>query len=164
MFGVTVVTEPAEEPVNLPEALEQLRFPHAHENLYIQALIVAARKHVEKVTGQALITQTLRLTRDGFPGWKEGYTLRLPRPPLISLTADIDNPDLGIVYTDADGDEQEVDPLTYVVDASSIPGRVALKYGETWPTDVTTDIASVRATYTSGYGPAAAVPETFKLA
>lgn len=165
MFGVTVVTEPAVEPLELSEVLEHLRYPHTSENIYIgKTLIKAARKYVEKATGQALITQTLRQVRDSFPGWRDSHTFRLPGPPLQSLTPTIGDPDLGITYTDAAGVVQTVDSGTYVVDPESMPGRIALADGESWPTDVIRQIASVKVRYVAGYGLAADVPETFKVA
>lgn len=165
MFGLTVVTEPASEPLELSEVLEHLRYPHTSENIYIgKVLIPAARKYVEKATGHALITQTVRLTRDYFPGWSEGYMFRLPKPPLQSLTPTVGDPDLGITYTDAAGVVQTVDPATYAVDPSSMPGRIALADGELWPTDAIEQIASVKVRYVAGYGLAKDVPETFKVA
>lgn len=164
MFGLTVVTEPGEEPIELSDVKRHLRFPYDYEDELIQSLTTAARVHCETVTGRAFVTQTLRLTRDSFPGRCEDYTFRLPKPPLISLTADEDNPDLGIEYTDSDGDTQDVDAASYVVDTSSLPGRVALAYGYDWPTDAIEQIASVRVTYTAGYGTPSAVPKTIKQA
>lgn len=156
MFGLTVVTEPAVEPLALSEVMEQLRYPHVSENLLIESLIKAARKYIETATGRALITQTLRLTRDCFPTWKEGYTFRLPSPPLQTVSS--------IQYTDTAGATQTVTAAEYVVDATSVPGRVGLAYGYTWPTDVIEQIASVNVNYVAGYGLAAAVPHDIKQA
>lgn len=156
MFGLTVVTAPAEEPLTLIEAKEHLRFSHDYEDGLIRSLIVAARKHCETVTGRAFITQTLRLTRDSWPSWKEGYEFRLPKPPLLTVT--------NIQYTDVDAVTQTVSAATYVVDATSLPGRIALAYGEAWPTDAIEQIGAVKVNYTAGYGAAAAVPETIKAA
>lgn len=156
MFGVTVVTEPAVEPLTIEEVKANLRFPYDYENERIRALITAARKYVETTTGRALITQTLRLTRDYFPGWKEGYTFRLPMPPLQTVT--------NIQYTDVDGVTQTVTAAEYVVDATSIPGRIALAYGYEWPVDVIEQIGSVKVNYVAGYGLAVSVPQTIKQA
>ena len=82
MYGVTVVTAPTVEPISLAEAKQHLRFESTVEDALISALIVAARKHCETATRRAFVTQTLRLTRDTFPTWKECYQFRLPQPPL----------------------------------------------------------------------------------
>jgi uncharacterized phiE125 gp8 family phage protein len=166
VFGVTVVTPPTEEPLSLSlsEVKQHLRYPFEVEDELLKALIVSARVYCETVTGRAFVTQELRLTRDSFPGACEGYEFRLPRPPLASLTADDDFPNLGITYTDTSGATQSVSTASYVVDTSSLPGRVALAYGYDWPTDAIEQIAAVKVNYLAGYGAASAVPGTIKQA
>jgi len=112
--------------------------------------------YCERVTGKAFITQTLRLTRDCFPGWKEDNEFRLPMPPLQTVT--------NIQYTDNAGVTQTVDSTSYVVDATSMPGRITLAWGEVWPTDVLEQAATVKVNYVAGYGAATAVPQTIKQA
>lgn len=167
MFGIQVITEPTVEPLSVPDLAEQLRYPHDSENLFIESLIIAARRFCERKTGRAFIQQELRLTLDRFPAGR--CEIRLPRPPLIHLTAsvlpDTDWPDLGIHYTDTNGDEQTVDPATYVVDSSTAVGRIGLADGEEWPTDAIEQIAAVRVQYLAGYGDTAAdVPPEIKQA
>lgn len=163
MFGLTVITEPDAEPLTLEEAKTHLRFSSDHESDLIRSLIVAARKHAETYTGKSFITQELRLTRDSFPC--DGDCIRLPRPPLASVTADADWPDLGVFYTDTNGDEQEMDSSLYVVDTTSGIGRIGLAYGETWPTDAIKQISAVRVQYLAGYGNLPSdVPDTIKSA
>ena len=156
MYGVTVVTAPTVEPISLAEAKQHLRFEATVEDALISALIVAARKHCETATRRAFVTQTLRLTRDTFPTWKECYQFRLPQPPLQSVT--------NIQYIDSDGDTQTVSASDYVVDATSLPGRIGLADGAEWPTDVIEQIGAVKVNYVAGYGLAASVPETIKQA
>jgi uncharacterized phiE125 gp8 family phage protein len=152
MFSLSVVTEPTSEPLTEKEAREHLRFAGDYETDLILALVAAARRYCETYTGRAFITQTLRLTLDCFPA----NEILLPRPPLASVT--------NIQYTDSDGDTQTVDSSTYVVDAAAVPGRIALAYGEQWPTDAIEQIAAVRINYVAGYGDAADVPQTIKHA
>lgn len=156
MFGLTVVTEPAVEPLTHQEAKLHLRYPYGDQDLLIISLIKAARMYCENATGKALITQTLRYTTDCFPGYDQGYEFRLPKPPLQTVT--------NIQYTDTNGATQTVDPTTYVVDATPQVGRIALAWGETWPTDAIEQVASVKVNYVAGYGLAAAVPDTIKSA
>lgn len=163
MFGVTVVTEPAKEPLTLDDAKAHLRFYHDYEDDLIRSLITAARQYAEIYTGKAFITRELRLTRDCFPA-NDGC-IRLPRPPLQTLTASQDWPDLGITYTNTSGNESTVSTSVYIVDATPEVGRICLAYGETWPTDAIDQPAAVKVRYLAGYGDSAAdVPETIKAA
>lgn len=163
MFGLTVVTAPSEEPVSLDEAKVQIGYAQDihHEDERIRALIKAARVYCERATGRAFVTQTLRLTLDCFPGG-DGI-IRLPRPPLISVTADDDNPTLGIKYDDTTGTEQTLDTAYYTVDTACEPGRIGLASGYCWPCTID-ELGAVRVTYTAGYGADSAVPDTIKAA
>lgn len=151
MFGLTVVTAPTEEPISLEEAKENLRFAGDYESDRIRALIKAARIYCERATGKAFVTQTLKLTLDAFTE----CVIRLPRPPLVSVSS--------IKYDDTAGTEQTLSTSYYVVDASQEPGRVALAYGQVWPCTYE-QIGAVRITYVAGFGGASTVPETIKQA
>ncbi|HUQ68746.1 MAG TPA: head-tail connector protein [Planctomycetaceae bacterium] len=159
MFGLTVVTAPAIEPVTLPEAKRQCRIADSIVafDVELNALIIAARRYCEIATGKAFITQTLRLTLDRFPGWRDEHTIRLPRGPLQTVSS--------IQYTDSAGVTQTVAAASYVVDASGEVGRVALADGYEWPTDAIEQIAAVKVNYVAGYGlTAASVPQTIRQA
>lgn len=157
MFGLQVTVEPTTEPVSLPEARRQCRV--SDDNGYydqdLLALTKAARIYCERITGKAFITQTLKLTRDTFPGYREGYTFRLPRPPLVSVTS--------IKYDNTAGTETTVSAADYVVDTSCEPGRVGLAWGDVWPQTIG-ELGDVRIVYVAGYGAATAVPQTIKQA
>lgn len=154
MFGLTVVTAPSEEPVSLDEAKVQIGYAQDihHEDERIRALIKAARVYCERATGRAFVTQTLRLTLDCFPGG-DGI-IRLPRPPLASVTS--------IKYDDTNGTEQTLSGVYYVVDTACEPGRIGLAYGYCWPCTID-ELGAVRVTYVAGVA-ASAVPETVKAA
>jgi uncharacterized phiE125 gp8 family phage protein len=156
MFGITVVTAPTAEPLSVDDVKRHLRLDIGEEDGLVRSLITVAREYAELWTGQALMTQTLRLTRDCFPGAAEGCVIRLPRSPVQSLT--------DIQYTDADGDTATVATSLYVTDFASQPGRIALAYGETWPTDVAEQIGVVKVNYVAGYASAALVPQRIKQA
>jgi uncharacterized phiE125 gp8 family phage protein len=162
MFGLSVTTEPTAEPIELAEAKQHLRVSHDAEDGRIRALIKAARKYVEVHTGLALMTQTLKLTRDYFPTWEEDYTFRLPRPPLQIVPTTLTDPT--VKYYNSLGVLTTVDAATYVVDAQSHPARISLAFGEAWPTDALERIAGVEVNYVAGYASAALVPETIKQA
>lgn len=108
------------EPITVAEAKTHLRVDGASEDIYIGALITAAREYVERVTGRALGTQTWDVWFDDFADEME-----LPRPPLASVTS--------ITYTDVDGNSQTATGSLYTVDTAQVPGRVYLAYNQTWP-------------------------------
>lgn len=135
-----VVTPPEVEPVLLSEAVEHLRLDSLDEEAWLNRAIRAAREHVEAFTGRALITQTLEVALEGWPG----ATLALPRPPLASVTS--------IKYFDQAGVEATVSSGDYLVDTRSTPGRVLLRTPASWP-GVTLQAANgVVVRYVAGYG------------
>ncbi len=91
---------------------------------------------------------------DDFPLSTE--SIRPLRSPLSSVTS--------IGYVDSNGDSQTFSSDDYDVDTTSEPGRIALAYGEVWPT-TRSDINAITLTYVAGYGAtAASVPEGIKTA
>ena len=154
MAGLRVVTPPSVEPVSVAEVKAQARVDLADEDTLIEGYIRAARETLERLLWRAFITQTLELTLDG---WPEGSEIRLPRPPLQSVTA--------VRYTTEDGTLKTLDPALYVVDAASEPGRVVLKRGKSWPSETLVPAAGVKVEYVAGYGDQASdVPEPIRQA
>lgn len=136
------IAGPSVEPVTLAEALVHLREDEGVADDYIEALIVTARETCEERIERTLISSTWRVTMDAFP-----EAIRLARPPLISVQ--------GVVYLDADGVEQTLDPQDYIVDAVSEPGYVVPAPNVSWP-DTQDRINTVWVNYTAGYGTTAA--------
>lgn len=146
--SLQVVTPPAAEPLTTAQAKLHLRVDHVEEDDYIGALIVAARVHVEEVTGLALLTQTRDAKLDGWPDCRH---LQLPRPPLQSVTS--------ITYQLEDGSTSTLSSSSYLVDTASKPGRVFLQDSADWPSEALAPGASVTVRYVAGYGAAgSAVP------
>ena len=152
MYGLTLITPPATEPLTLEDAKLHLREDGTAQDALITSLIKAAREHVEGFLGRALVTQTWDLTLDGFPSSGE---VLIPRPPLVSVTS--------VKYLDAAGVQQTMTASDYVVDVAQQPGRVFLAYGANWPTIQTRQNAVV-IRFVAGYGAAASVPESIKAA
>jgi uncharacterized phiE125 gp8 family phage protein len=115
-------------------------------------LLSTARAHLENRFGRAFLTQTWRLTLDQFPceEW-----IKLPMPTLQSVTS--------ISYIDANGATQTLDPSVYAVDVDAFPGRVQLKYGQSWPS-TRDDYNAVTITFVAGFTAAALVPMNWKHA
>jgi uncharacterized phiE125 gp8 family phage protein len=114
----------------------------------LNMLISAARQHAEVYLKRKLITQTLDLYLDCFPGW----TLKLP-VPIQSVTA--------ITYFDSNGVEQTLATDQYLVDSTTEPARITPAFGLVWPvTQYRNNAVKVR--FVAGYGAASAVPQCIK--
>lgn len=150
-YTVIVSVAPAIEPVSLDEMKLHLRVDHSDEDTLIAALISAAREQAEAFTNRAFIEQTLILRLNKFP-----EVIKLPRPPLISLTS--------IAYLDGSGVSQTLSSGLYRLGSSHEPARITEAYGQTWPTTYDVEDA-VTVTYKAGYGTAAtSVPASIKAA
>lgn len=105
--------------------------------------IEAATDYAESYQNRCLRTSTWQAVYDCFPDefW-------LPNPPLQSAT---------IQYLDSAGDTQTLATSIYTVDAISEPGRIALKYGQTWPSTLS-QINAVTVTAIKGYTAASLIP------
>lgn len=86
---------PLQEPITLEETKLYLRINSNHEDEFVHTLIGAARKHIEAVTGRALLKQKwLMSIKPPYPRCsplvkKEGghVEIRLPQPPLLEVEA-----------------------------------------------------------------------------
>ena len=153
---------PTTEPITAAEAKLHLRVDIGDDDALIDTLIVAARDQAEVFTGRQLITATWVYKIDRFPnpnmrprGGSWVSEIRLPRPPLITVGS--------ITYLDGDAALQTLSTDVYAVDVATEPGRVTLKWNQSWP--ATQDIQdAVTVTFNAGYGTATAVPSDIKAA
>lgn len=171
MYGLTLTSAAAEEPVTTAEAKSWLRVDHSSDDTLVAALVAAARGLCERITGRAFVTQTWRLTLDQFPfGWAGwGFlgqgtppaefpgrgAIRVPKAPLQSVSS--------IQYYDLSDTLQTLASTTYDVDAAHDPGRITLAFGQVWPV-TRPKPGAVRITFVAGYGAASAVPQEIKHA
>lgn len=157
MYGLAQTSGPAVEPVTLAEQKTHMRVSHSSEDLYISALIKAAREWCEAATGRQLITATWKLTLPSFVYTRPDRPhILLPRPPLQSVS--------GVTYLDADGVRQTLSSSVYQAHIDTLPGYVRLKYNQSWPT-IRPEEGCVEITYLAGYGAASAsVPECARSA
>jgi uncharacterized phiE125 gp8 family phage protein len=160
-MGLEVSTAPTIEPVTLIEVKDFLRVTGTDDDALISELIVAARRAGEDFTRRTFITTTYKLSLDDWPsgstvddGLREGTRigadlrsearwLGLPKPPLQTVTS---------VTTFDDGDVATVWPASsYFVDATSEPGRIVPRSGQTFPT--ATRVANgIEIVFKAGYG------------
>jgi uncharacterized phiE125 gp8 family phage protein len=136
-----LTTPPAVEPVTLTEAKAHARVEHSSEDALFTRLIAAARRHVEHAAGLALITQTWKVTCSTWPA--KGIPLR-PHP-VASLT------------------EATIGGTVSTASFRLAKGRPALVMLATGVSAPQTD-AEITATFVTGFGEAAAVPDDLKQA
>jgi len=169
MAGLTVITEPSQEPVTLQEVKEYLRVDDATDERVIRPYIESARRFCEEHTGRALMTQTLALFLDAFqdienPLWEGMRTgpylnyyknyIVLPRSPVASVTH---------VKTHNDSDEATTLAASkYYVDSVREPSRIVLRTGETFPTSLRVANA-IEVQYVTGYTSQYNIPEPLRL-
>ena len=173
--GSVLVTGPTVEPVTIEELWAHLRTDEAE---FPEALdyITDARQQIEQTYGVAMLQQTWRLSIDRWPGgaeaWWDGVrqmaiselyapnymtSVFLPRWPLVSITS--------VTVFDEDSNSQAVTVQnTFDVDTYSVPGRLTLKRGSTWPIALRANNA-IQIVYVAGTAAQACdVPQTYKRA
>lgn len=84
---LTVIAPPADPPVSIGQARDELRIGHAGEDDYIARLIDAATERLENAAGLALVTRTLRKTYSHWPARLRGRGELLRPGPVIRLVS-----------------------------------------------------------------------------
>ncbi|MBB3972776.1 head-tail connector protein [Hansschlegelia beijingensis] len=145
-----LVTAPAADPVTLAEAKKHLRVMHDDEDALISMLIKAAAAQIEGPSGigVALVTQTWRLSLDGFP-----CEIEIPLTPVSAVDS--------VTFKDAAG--ADVAFTDFAVDLDASPTLVAPAYGATWPVP-RCERGSVKVEFTAGYGAPSDVPADLRAA
>lgn len=142
---------PTSEPVSLSQVKSHVRqMSDVHDDL-LNDLIRSARSMTESKLGISCVEQGLIQYRDQF----NGRTLRMPRPPLVSVEA--------INYLDANNQAQVLDPSVYDVNPYSFPGEITLALDQSWPQTYSVPNA-VWIEYTAGYGPSRhSLPDNLRI-
>lgn len=148
-MGLIQTQAPTVEPLDREELkASHLRVSESDDDGYIDTLIAAARLATEKQTARSFITQSWKYTTRGFPCSR---SFMLEKGPVQSIAS--------VKYYDADNAQQTLSSSLYTLDASLIPNRFILDYGESWPL-VYPRSDAVAVEYVAGYGSAAAsIPE-----
>ena len=135
-----VTTEPDIEPITIDEIKEFARIDGTEEDTLISGFIVAARMNCEAFLGRALIEQTITMKMDFWAG----EVIKLPRPPLISITAveTLDESDMATEYSSDN----------YYIITESIPGQLVIKRGVTFPFNSDRDHGGYQIRFKAGYG------------
>jgi uncharacterized phiE125 gp8 family phage protein len=135
---LTLITEPAIEPISLEEIKLHIRVTGNDEDTLLRRLVRAAYKKAERYAGRSFITQTWELAIDGEPG----SVVDLPKPDLQSVTS--------VKAYDLDNTETTFSASNYSVDTGRA-SRIFLNNGASWPSSLR-DYRSVVVEYVSGYG------------
>jgi uncharacterized phiE125 gp8 family phage protein len=141
-----VTTPPAEEPVSLADAKVHLRTvtgDTSEDSAVITPLITAAREYCENFTRRAFAAQTVKAYPDG---WEDN--IRLPMPPLTTVTS--------IKYYDEDDAVYTFDTGDYQVD--TIGGTIQILEE---PTETLRILNPIVIEYTAGY---TTLPKTLRQA
>ena len=172
-----MVTAPAVEPVSLAEAKAQMRVDTSYDDTIIGTLITTARRSVEIITGQKLITQTWKYYLDRFPGnygdfpppglgyvFMPAYSFNMApgTMPLVQSVNDQNvitfpiGPVASVVEVkvyDTAGTGVVWASTNYVVDAVSLPGRLIKKNSASWPVPALglREANAIEITFTCGY-------------
>lgn len=152
VLSPVLVTPPAEPPVSLTEAKDQLRVTHADQDSMILRYINAATDHLDGhrgILGRCIVTQ--RWQQD-FWGWG---VLALPFPDASNVT---------VTYLDSLGVEQTVLAANYRTEGRPGSTHVIFSTDWAWPSLFTTGRAPVRVAFDAGYGAASAVPDDIRSA
>jgi len=136
-----LITAPDVEPVTLDEAKRHLRISSDSDDLYVSALITAAREMVESFTERALISQSWEIYLDEFPTGNPTYEVEMPLPPLSAVAS--------VKYYDSDDQLQTLSSDEYHVDTKRKPGRLVAV--DDWP-DTYDRPNAVTIAFTAGYG------------
>lgn len=150
--GYKIKTKPTAEPVSIDDAKAQVRYSgDDSETLYLlEQISTLAREQYEHDTNLQLMPATWNLTLDCLPA---NGIIYIEKSPLQSVTS--------IKYYDADNQMQTFDSSKYIVDTGSDPGRIQLKYGESWPS-LYNRVGAVIIEFIAGYADAGSVPEADK--
>lgn len=133
---------PQEEPITLAQAKLFLRVDHDDEDGLIEALVKAARLHVEEATGQRLMSQSWRVVLDEWPPGP----VRVPLRPLTAL--------VGARLRSASGESADIDVEGAAIDAMRGEIRLAERPRPQRP------FAGIEIDIEAGYAGPAEVPAT----
>jgi uncharacterized phiE125 gp8 family phage protein len=151
----TTTSAPAIEPITLDELKTRLRITTCHFDYELQDLLKAARTAIETETYRRLITQTVEMHIQDFPGTYGEIELRLA--PIQSITH--------IKYYDQNDTLTTFDSSNYYTVLIGNPRRIVLEESQQWPLTHISRPNKVIITMVAGYGStAASVPPAARLA
>jgi hypothetical protein len=167
--SVSVITQPAIEPVTLDEAKNYARIDVSDDDQLIAAYISAARDAAEQYTRRSFITKTLKLSLDlqcSETPFVAGTfdapitSLYSGLPSVISLSHGRVQSISSVVTYDLTNAAATYSAANYTLNS----GRLILNYGAIWPSNIR-QYGGCEITYVAGYGSAATdVPQAIRTA
>ena len=115
-MSLVQLTSPAIEPVALADFKAHARIDGEDENALLSAMLLAARAHIETLSGKVMITQGWRILADEVPS--DGHLALLVRP--------LQSVDSVVIY-DARGTADYLDPQDWLADLGGRWPRLMLR-------------------------------------
>ena len=139
-YRVGIVTPAAADPVSISEAKLHCRIDETADNATVAALVKAATAVCENYMRRPIMTQEFR---QQFDQWPCSTFLELARAPLISVTSvnTYNEADVATLFAASN----------YYVDAVTLPGRIVLRGGVSWP-QWSRYANPIEVIYKAGYG------------
>lgn len=123
-YGLSIVTGPSGDALELDEAKEHLRVTIDDDDAYIKRLIIVATNHVQEHTRWQLLSTTFDFRLDKFPSGSKPIEL-----PVMNATGQPT-----ITYIDANGVTQTLASTEWKVSLDRQPPRITPAYSKIWPT------------------------------
>ncbi len=139
--SLSILTEPAVEPVTLAEAKAHCRVDSTADDSLISSYIKAAREWVSAYMDETLVHTRYVMKLDSFP-----TEIELPRPPMA--TSDTATA-VTITYTLENQTTATLATSQYRVDRESVPGVIRTLYNGSWPSHLL-DYGAVSVTWWGG--------------
>jgi hypothetical protein len=151
---ISTLISPTVGIMDVAEARAQIRYDGTDQDGRLKRAIASYTTWAENVTQRSYISRRLLLTLDAFPGPTligvpagipfslPGSAVLLEQGPLLSVQS--------IKYTDMGGTLQTLPTTEYVVEMSSLPGRVTPQFGKIWPVTLP-QMGAVQITYDVGH-------------
>jgi uncharacterized phiE125 gp8 family phage protein len=157
-YGISVITPPAQEPVDLDLLKTMVGANTEDEDALLSHFARSARETFERMAGVSIITQTLKLSLNSwtrnelYTPWRSVVypyltpsslgTVYLPKPPLVSVSS--------VQYYDTANALQTLSSTNYSVITDQRPGLLKLNPQVVWPILSTTKFPKVLITYVAG--------------
>lgn len=151
--ALTLVTPPAAEPITLAQAKNHLKVDIADDDVLITTLITAAREACEAFIHGSIITQTWRVSYDGFPSTSTD-SIAIPIEPLQSVSSFqwIDQNHTVTSMTVATPGPGPFLSTDYLLDSDHEPARLVPPPGNAWPGVSLWPVSPVQVTVVAGFG------------
>ena len=161
MHKTVIVSDPSIEPITNTEAKAHLNISGTSKDTFVDSLITAARRQVERYLNRALITQSWKVYYDC---WKHELLIPFGNLQIVGASPGPASP--VVKYYNIDGTLATLTESDYYwVVTTTDPGRIVRKYDVTYPELQYGRPDAIEIAFTAGYGvTSAAIPGEIKHA